>query len=113
MGQYLQSLERMKGLDPAVLLPAHGSSIVKPQQKLDEYIAHRLWRESRVLGALRRLGPAPARALVPDAYSDVAPMLHGLAEYSLVAHLIKLAEDGKAARDGDTWRPSEAAVESE
>jgi hypothetical protein len=41
-------------------------------------------------------------------YDDVDPRLHPVAKSSLLAHLIKLEEDGRAERDssdpGATWR---------
>jgi glyoxylase-like metal-dependent hydrolase (beta-lactamase superfamily II) len=99
MGDYLRSLERMKALAPAVLLPAHGPMVSDVAGKLDEYIGHRLWREQRIVDALCQLGPATPRALVAVAYADVPATIHGLAELSLIAHLIKLVEDGAAIRE--------------
>jgi endoribonuclease LACTB2 len=116
MGDYLRSLERMKALAAAALLPAHGPIVIDVAGKLDQYIGHRLWREQRVVDALRQLGPATPRELVAVAYADVPAAIHRLAELSLIAHLIKLAEDGAAAREpagepagqgdrqGDRWR---------
>jgi hypothetical protein len=84
-------------------LPAHGGPIADPAGKLEEYIRHRLWREERVADALAERGRARARDLVPLAYADLVPALFGLAERSLLAHLIKLAADGRARREGDEW----------
>jgi ribonuclease/clavin/mitogillin len=104
MSAYLVSLARMKALAPRLLLPAHGPVITDPAAKLDEYVAHRLWRERRVLEALAQLGAATSTALVPVAYADVARAIFPLAERSLVAHLVKLVEDGRAERTGDVWQ---------
>jgi ribonuclease/clavin/mitogillin len=104
MNQYLASLARMKALAPRLLLPAHGPFIAAVAAKLDEYLAHRLWRERRVVEALARLGAATSDALVPTAYADVPRAIFPLAERSLIAHLVKLVEDGRAERAGDTWR---------
>ena len=104
MTTYLDSLRRMKALAPRGLLPAHGNAIAAVAEKLDGYVRHRLWREARVVEALRRLGPAPARELVRLAYDDVPAAVHPLAERSLLAHLVKLEADGVAVRDGDAWR---------
>lgn len=104
MNLYLASLARMKTLAPRLLLPAHGAAITDPLAKIDEYMAHRLWRESRVVDALGRLGQATPAALLPMAYADVPRTVFPLAERSLIAHLIKLAEDGRAEQTGDTWR---------
>ena len=103
MSLYLESLRRLKALDPRGLLPAHGPVLPNAQAKLDHYIEHRLWREARVLEALRDRGPASSRELVPGAYADVPPMVYPLAERSLIAHLIKLERDGLATRTDDIW----------
>lgn len=103
MRAYLASLERMKALKPTRLLPAHGPVIAEPAVRLDFYIQHRLWREQMVLRALADHGPATPPELVRHAYADVPPLVHPLAERSLVAHLVKLEGDGHAGRDGDTW----------
>ena len=36
-------------------------------------------------------------------YDDVPEFLHGVAQFSLQAHLIKLAEDGKAEETDQGW----------
>lgn len=103
MGQYLGSLRRMKELAPSALLPAHGPVIADAGAKLDEYVRHRLWREQRVVDALRHLGAVTLGQLVPAVYADVAPAVYPLAERSLLAHLLTLAESGRALRDGERW----------
>jgi len=103
MRQYLASLDRLAGLGARALLPAHGGPIADPAGKLAEYVRHRLWREERVAAALAERGRSRARDLVPLAYADTAPALHGLAERSLLAHLFKLEADGRARREGDEW----------
>ena len=109
MNDYLASLGRMKALSPSMLLPAHGPVIANPAAKLDEYVTHRLWRERRVVDALERVGTATTAALLPVAYADVPAAIYSLAELSLIAHLVKLAEDGRAERTGDVWRLRPAA----
>jgi endoribonuclease LACTB2 len=103
MRLYLESLERIAALTPRVLLPAHGAPIADPAGKIAEYIRHRLWREQRVASALADRGPSTAHDLVPIAYADVAPVLYPLAERSLLAHLVKLATDGRIRALGDQW----------
>ncbi|HTM21889.1 MAG TPA: MBL fold metallo-hydrolase [Kofleriaceae bacterium] len=104
MTAYLASLARMKRLKPRMLLPAHGGPIAAAAEKLDAYVAHRLWREARVVEALEQQGPATPDALVPAVYADTPPPLYRLAERSLRAHLNKLVSDGKVARiDGGAF----------
>jgi glyoxylase-like metal-dependent hydrolase (beta-lactamase superfamily II) len=99
MAVYLQSLERLLARPQAMLLPAHGPAIVDGHGKLREYLAHRLAREAKVVAALRDQ-PRSLAELVAEAYLDTPRVLWGLAERSLLAHLEKLARDGRAVDGG-------------
>jgi len=99
MTVYLASLERLLARPAAALLPAHGPVITDGPAKLREYLAHRRMREARVLGSLAT-EPVTLAALLPTAYGDTPRMLWPLAERSLLAHLVKLARDGRARDDG-------------
>ncbi|MBL8306114.1 MAG: MBL fold metallo-hydrolase [Rubrivivax sp.] len=105
MAVYLRSLNALLDEDLQWLAPGHGFLVAEPQAVLRSLIAHRLKREARVLAALRAAGPAPLEALVPHAYADVAATLHGVAQRSLLAHLLKLQAEGAAAHDvaSDAW----------
>lgn len=105
MKQYLQSLERVKALRPAALLPGHGELIDDPDRAIDWIIEHRLQREAKVLAALRANPKLTAGELVPHVYQDVSERLYGWAERSLLAHLLKLEEDGMASNADGRWRP--------
>jgi endoribonuclease LACTB2 len=107
MIEYLASLELMAALAPSRLLPAHGPMIDDAVPRLRGYVAHRLMREGRVVAALDRAGrAATARELVADAYADTPRPLWGLAERSLLAHLVKLEREGRARRAADAWARS-------
>jgi len=103
MKQYLDSLRRVKRLAPDAFAPGHGALVRDPERLVDWTIAHRLERESKVAAALRDNPGLTPRDLVPRVYRDVDPELHGLAERSLLAHLIKLAEDGSARETDGLW----------
>src|SRR4051812_28108117 len=49
LGRYLESLRRLRTLDAWVLYPGHGPVVPDPAAKIDEYIAHRLDRERRLV----------------------------------------------------------------
>ncbi len=67
-------------------------------------MAHRLRREAKVLAALQALREGSTDALLPRVYDDVPAALHGMARRSLLAHLLKLQKDGRAASaDGEHW----------
>ena len=103
MATYLASLERLLALGVGALLPAHGPVIADGPAKLREYLAHRRMREERVAAALTA-APQPSADLVAVAYADTPPALAPIAERSLLAHLVKLAEDGRARAVGDRWQ---------
>jgi glyoxylase-like metal-dependent hydrolase (beta-lactamase superfamily II) len=96
MATYLVQLERLKTLRLAAIAPGHGAVITDPVAKVDEYLAHRHWREESVIAALRERGPATTAELLEAVYADVNEDRFEVARRSLWAHLRKLAEDGAA-----------------
>lgn len=103
MAEYLRQLERLRALPEGVLFPAHGPPIVGGHAKFDHYLAHRRAREAKVLAALTALGRGHPADLLPRAYDDTPEALYPLAERSCLAHLLKLAEEGRALRRGDLF----------
>jgi glyoxylase-like metal-dependent hydrolase (beta-lactamase superfamily II) len=105
MRLYLDSLQRLRALPLTALLPGHGAVVPDAVAEIEHVIAHRLGREAKVIDALRRQScAATVDALLPLVYADTPVALHGLARYSLLAHLQKLDEDGRVDRDGAHWR---------
>lgn len=102
LSQYLQSLKRVLGLAPARLLPAHGDPIDEPAVLIRRYIEHRRLRERQVLSALEA-GLRTVDAIVERIYVGLSPPLIPMAHESVLAHLIKLQDDGLARRDGERW----------
>ena len=98
MGAYLRSLDRLTALRPRLrsIAPGHGHLIEAPAAKIEEYVTHRLAREAQVLGALEKAGTTTIEPIVKELYADVPVELHVMAGYSVWAHLLKLAEDGRA-----------------
>ncbi len=103
MGQYLDSLRRIRALGANFLLPAHGFAISDPEAAIDHYLAHRLMREDRVVQALGD-EPESLESLVAKVYDDTPEFLHGLAQRSLWSHLLKLEEEQRAANIDSKWR---------
>jgi glyoxylase-like metal-dependent hydrolase (beta-lactamase superfamily II) len=104
MRLYVESLRRLRALPLEALVPGHGAVMPDALGEIDRVIAHRLKREAKVVAALRRQGPsATLESLVPDVYDDTPVALHGLARYSLLAHLQKLEEEGRVTQDGERW----------
>jgi glyoxylase-like metal-dependent hydrolase (beta-lactamase superfamily II)/8-oxo-dGTP pyrophosphatase MutT (NUDIX family) len=104
MAAYLESLRALPRLELEWLAPGHGFLVANPNEVITALIGHRLAREAMVLAALGSLQPAPVSALVQEVYADVPDALHPVAGRSLLAHLLKLEAEGRAARDGNLWR---------
>ena len=91
---YLQGLARLRARRLRLLAPGHGPVVTDPDGKLDEYIAHRLERERRLLQALSG-GARSVAALLDGAWSDVPAVLRPAAMVTLAAHLDKLEAEGR------------------
>jgi glyoxylase-like metal-dependent hydrolase (beta-lactamase superfamily II) len=94
LSAYLESLRRLRSLDLEVLCPGHGPYVWDPAAKLDEYIAHRLDRERRLVEALES-GLRTDDELLDAAWSEVPAPLRPVAALTLQAHLAKLREEGR------------------
>ena len=99
---YLASLERVAGLDLALVAPGHGPLIADPTARVAEYIAHRRMREGQVLEALAGGARTPGE-IVGVIYRDLDPALHPAAENTVRAHLMKLVREGRARREGNRY----------
>jgi glyoxylase-like metal-dependent hydrolase (beta-lactamase superfamily II) len=91
---YLDALQRLRRHKLAILCPGHGPPVFDPAGKLDEYVAHRLDRERRLLVALDA-GKRSVRELLDDVWSDAPAVLRPAATVTLAAHLDKLADEGR------------------
>ena len=102
LAAYLASLERVIALDPARIYPAHGPVITEPAALLGGYVEHRRLRERQVIDAVRRGDSHPA-AIVARVYPELDKALVARAEETVIAHLVKLEQDGVARRTFDAW----------
>jgi glyoxylase-like metal-dependent hydrolase (beta-lactamase superfamily II) len=89
--------------DTPVIAPGHGPLVTDADAKLAEYIAHRLEREERLLGALDD-GLRGADELLDRAWDDAPAELRVPAGWTLAAHLDKLRAEGRVP-DGVEWPP--------
>jgi glyoxylase-like metal-dependent hydrolase (beta-lactamase superfamily II) len=94
---YLQALGRLRALALTVICPGHGPVVLDPAAKLDEYIAHRLDRERRLVAALDA-GLRTIDELLARVWSDAPAALRPAATVTLAAHLDKLDEEGRLPR---------------
>jgi glyoxylase-like metal-dependent hydrolase (beta-lactamase superfamily II) len=103
MASYMGSLERLLARDDQSYLPGHGPPLSNPGAFVRHLLAHRRAREVAILAALGD-APRPARDFVGLLYAQIDPRLHQAAERNVVAHLLKLAAEGRAVQDGEGWR---------
>ena len=91
---YLDGLARLRRRPLRLLCPGHGPLVENPAAKLDEYIAHRLDRERRLLAALDG-GARSVDEMLDAAWADVPDLLRPAAAVTLAAHLDKLAGEDR------------------
>ncbi|WP_343599567.1 MBL fold metallo-hydrolase [Mycobacterium sp.] len=88
LGDYLESLRRLRGLGGRTVLPGHGPELGDVSAVVAGYLAHRQQRLEQVRSALRDLGEdATARQIVEYVYLDVEEKLWDAAEWSVQAQL--------------------------
>jgi glyoxylase-like metal-dependent hydrolase (beta-lactamase superfamily II) len=88
LGDYLESLKRLRGLGSRVVLPGHGPDLTDLGAVADMYLAHREERLNQVRDALKVLGDdASVRQIVEHVYTDVDEALWDAAEWSVQAQL--------------------------
>jgi glyoxylase-like metal-dependent hydrolase (beta-lactamase superfamily II)/8-oxo-dGTP pyrophosphatase MutT (NUDIX family) len=108
MAAYLASLRALADrADTQIdwLAPGHGFLMAQPRRAFEAIVAHRLAREAKVLQALRAAREGTLASLLPRVYDDVPAGLHVVAMRSLLAHLLKLRDDGLAREAGGVWSP--------
>jgi glyoxylase-like metal-dependent hydrolase (beta-lactamase superfamily II) len=104
MAGYLLALTRLRlREDFNVLLPGHGEIVWDAREKLEEYIAHRIDRENRLILALNA-GLRTVPDLLNAVWDDVPEELRPAATATLAAHLDKLEDDDVLPRG--VQRPS-------
>lgn len=102
LAAYLRSLARIMALEPRRLLPAHGPAVEDPAAVVHEYLRHRRLREAQIVEQLTE-GPATAASLVEHIYRDLRPELRDAALSSVLAHLFKLRDEGRAREAPSGW----------
>lgn len=88
LGDYLETLRRLRGLGHRTVLPGHGCELDDIVAVSETYLAHREERLGQVRAALRDLGEdASSREVVEHVYSDIDTKLWDAAEWSVQAQL--------------------------
>ena len=108
MADYLKSIDKLFAYDFERIAPGHGDVMIQGKKVLEALRAHRLAREDKVMRNLSQLGAANLDVLIPLVYDDVPADRHQWARLTLQAHLIKLAQEGRASELNGVWRPLRA-----
>jgi glyoxylase-like metal-dependent hydrolase (beta-lactamase superfamily II) len=98
MREYINSLRTLRSRNPMRVLPGHGPTREAASQLIDEYIEHRLQRESQVIAAIER-GATTIPRMRELIYTDLDARLRDAAEIQIQAHLTKLLEEGKVRKN--------------
>jgi glyoxylase-like metal-dependent hydrolase (beta-lactamase superfamily II) len=99
---YLDSLSRVRNLSPVRLLPGHGPFIDDPIAAIDAYVQHRVEREEQVIAALTGGAMSPEE-IAGSIYGALPPPLIAAAADTVLSHLIKLHDEGRAFVADDGW----------
>jgi len=99
MGAYLDSLHRLLAFAHQTYFPGHGSSINQPQRLVKAFIMHRRWREKEIADAMRA-GAVSVTDIAARVYANIPDHLLRAAQLSVLAHLERLAENGRAETSG-------------
>jgi glyoxylase-like metal-dependent hydrolase (beta-lactamase superfamily II) len=99
---YLESLRRLQALPSRLLLPAHGPVSARPEFVLDEAISHRRKREEQLMQMLTA-GPRRVAELAQEMYRGAPTEVMPYAEKQVLAGLLKLEREGRAARNGTAY----------
>ena len=103
MAAYIESLRKVAGRPDRTYWPTHGPAIEAPQRYVEALVEHRLERERQVLATVAA-GVGQVADIVAVLYADVDEKLHKPAGRSVLAHLVKLVDEG-AVRVADGDRP--------
>jgi glyoxylase-like metal-dependent hydrolase (beta-lactamase superfamily II) len=103
MAQYMASVQKLIARDDKILYPTHGAPVTDPKPFLKAYLQHRLDREAQILVCIRA-GFVTIPAMVARMYIDVDKRLHPAASRSVLAHLIRLEQEGCVVNDDGRYR---------
>ena len=99
MGDYMASLDKLRGRDEQIYLPGHGGAVTNGPRFVAAYILHRKAREAAIVRQLEK-GESDIPALVAAIYANLDPRLTRAAGMSVLAHLEDLVARGTVASDG-------------
>lgn len=102
MRAYISSLERLLGRSHVCYLSGHGPVVLTPEPYVRALLRHRFGRERALLAAVQRAA-ADIPTLTAQLYPGVEAPLRGAAERNVLAHLLKLQQDGVVTERNSVW----------
>ena len=93
MRDYYRSLELLLTRNETMYLPGHGPVLPEPRVLVAELLAHRQKREAAILERLRR-GPGEIAVIAAELYEKTNLWLKLAARQNVLAHLLKLKDEG-------------------
>ncbi len=102
MAAYFASLERLAARADRTYLPGHGPLLGRTGGFAQTLLAHRKAREEAVAATLKE-APVAIAELTAEAYRGIDPGLQRAAERNMLAHLLKLAAEGRARQVDGLW----------
>lgn len=93
MKDYIESLDRLLAMPQERYLPGHGDTIEEARRVTSHLRSHRLMREKTILNRLLS-GERTVDELVAGLYVGIDPRLRRGAGMSVLAHLMKLEQEG-------------------
>ncbi len=111
LGEFLESLERLAGLEVDLILPAHGEPFRGHRAWIEQTKTHHRARCDEIL-ALIEQSPRSAHVLVGEMWRrKLSPINHHFAIFEVLAHLEYMQRQGRVRSSEQNgvlaWRPSE------
>ena len=99
MGDYMASLDKLRGREERIFWPGHGGPVTEPAKFMRALSHHRRLREAAIMKRLAA-GDRLISDIVAAIYEGIDPRLKSAAGLSVFAHLEDLVTKGLAASEG-------------
>jgi glyoxylase-like metal-dependent hydrolase (beta-lactamase superfamily II) len=99
MGDYMASLDKLRGREETLFWPGHGGAVKEPAKFMRALAHHRRLREAAIMKRLG-LGDRHIPDIVAAIYEGLDPRLKSAAGLSVFAHLEDLVARGLVGSDG-------------
>ena len=103
MAAYMAGLRLLLARGDALYLCGHGPPLPQPQGLVRAMLGHRMGRELAIMATLGATA-IPPLAVVDALYTGLDARLKKAAERTVLAHLLKLAAEGRAVAQDGLWR---------